>query len=89
MFKIIRITSTVVSCKLPFRDLMYATGLYSQEDERKIEIKAFLFGPSENLLGYSLYFCKQNTIVIIIVMYKIPKKEQFLKFLIFNKKQKR
>ena len=66
---------------------MYATGLYSQEDKRKIEKKAFLFGPSENLLGYSLYFCKQNTIVI--VMYKIPEKEQFLKFLIFNKKQKR
>ena len=76
-----------ITCTLPFRDLMYATGLYSQEDERKIEKKAFLFRSSENLLGYSLNFCKKNTIIIVI--YKIPKKEKFLKFLILDKKQKR
>ena len=68
---------------------MYATGLYTQEDERKIEEKAFLFRPSENLLGYSLNFCKKNTIIIIIVIYKIPKKEKFLKFLILDKKTKK
>ena len=38
-----------LTCTLPFRDLMYVTGLYSQEDERKIEKKAFLFRPSQNL----------------------------------------
>ena len=57
---------------------MYAPGFYSQEAERKIEKNAFLFRHSENLLGYSLNFCKKNTLIIVI--YKIPKKEQFLKW---------
>ena len=66
---------------------MYATGLYSQEAERKIEKNAFLFRHSENLLGYSLNFCKKNTLIIVI--YKIPKKEQFLKFFILEKERNR
>ena len=49
-----------VTCTLPFRDLMYATGLYSQEDERKIEKKAFLLDPLRIYRGIHLIFAKRT-----------------------------